>query len=65
MTMTRDEVIAEAGRRWAAACARKAALSPREAAVEAYRPGGPTVDQLEHLIRVERGLTTHGRRPAA
>jgi hypothetical protein len=54
--MTREEVIARAGRIWAQACARQAALTPREAAEEAYRPGGPSVDELERRIQAERDL---------
>jgi hypothetical protein len=53
--MTREEAIRAAGRVWAAACARQAALSPREAAEEAYRPGGLSVDEIERRIRVQRG----------
>lgn len=52
---TRAEAIAAAGRVWAAACARQAALSPREAAKEAYVPGGPSVAEIEALIREQRG----------
>lgn len=52
--MTRAEHIQAAGRIWAAACARQAALSPREAAQEAYRPGGPSVDELEARITARR-----------
>lgn len=64
MTRSRDQVIAEAGRKWAAACARQSALTPLEAAREAYRPGGPAVDELEARIRAQR-TTADGRRPAA
>lgn len=56
MTVTADEAFEEAGRIWAAGCARQAALSPREAAEEAYVPGGPSVDDIETAIRVERAL---------
>ena len=49
----RDRINA-AGRQWAAVCARQAALSPREAAEEAHRPGGPSLDNLEAQIRAER-----------
>lgn len=51
---TREEAIEAAGRVWAAACARQAALTPREAAQEAYVPGGPSVDELEARIRARR-----------
>ena len=50
----RDERLAAAGRIWAAGCARQAALSPREAAEEAYVPGGPSVDELERRIAARR-----------
>jgi hypothetical protein len=50
----REQAIAEAGRILAAGCARQAALSPREAAEEAYRPGGPSVDELERRITARR-----------
>lgn len=56
MTRTRADVIADAGRVWARACARMAALTPREQAEEAYRPGGPSVDELEARIRAQRGM---------
>lgn len=51
---TWQECLEEAGRRYAAACARQSALSPRQAAEEAHRPGGPTVDELEARIREQR-----------
>lgn len=50
----RDDHIAAAGRQWAAVCARQAALSPRQAAEEAHRPGGPSIDELEARIRAQR-----------
>jgi len=49
-----DELIAAAGRKWAEACARQAARTPREAAEAAHRPGGPSVDELEARIRAQR-----------
>jgi len=52
----RQQAISAAGRVWAAGCARQAALTPREAAEEAYVPGGPSVDELERRIRRRRGL---------
>lgn len=54
----RDEAIAGAARTWAAACARQAALSPRQAAEEAYVPGGPSVAELEARIRARREQQT-------
>jgi len=52
--MTRDECITAAARVWADTCARQAALTPRQAAIEAYQPGGPSVDELEQRIRTWR-----------
>jgi hypothetical protein len=51
---TWQECLEEAGRRYAAACARQSALSPREAAEEAWRPGGPSLEQIEADIRADR-----------
>lgn len=53
--MTTD-AIAAAGRTLADARARMDALTPREAALEAHVPGGPSVAALENRIRVARGL---------
>lgn len=36
------------------ACARRDAMTPREAAEAAYSPGGPSIDELEQLIREDR-----------
>lgn len=52
--MTYDEAVANAGRALAAARARRDALPSREAAAEAFEPGGPTVDELEHSIAAAR-----------
>ena len=54
MKRTHDELIAAAGRKWAAACARQAARTPREAAEAAHRPGGPSVDELTRRIEAQR-----------
>lgn len=54
--MTRDEAIAAAGACLAQARADQAGRSPREAAEAAYRPGGPSIDDLEAEIRADRGL---------
>lgn len=51
---TRAECIAAAGRAQAAALARREALEPHEAAVAAHRPGGPSVAEIEALIRSQR-----------
>ena len=58
MTAPSPAAIASAGRALAAGRARRDALPAREAAQEAYVPGGPTVDDLEQLIRRQRGETT-------
>ena len=51
---SREDAIAAAGRVWASVCARQDSLSPRQAAEEAYRPGGPSVDELERRIAARR-----------
>lgn len=53
---TRDEAVRDAGGVLAAALAEQDALPPRQAAERAHRPGGPSVEELEDLIRAERGL---------
>lgn len=57
MTITREDCIAAAGRALAAGRARRDSLSPRQAAEEAYVPGGPSVEQLEARIRAQRTQT--------
>lgn len=52
--MTRDECLNAAARVWADTCAREALLTPRQAAIEAHQPGGPSVDELEQQIRTWR-----------
>lgn len=52
---TREESLAAAGRAFADALARLDARDPHEAALAAYEPGGPSVEQLEAAIRAERG----------
>jgi hypothetical protein len=49
--MDRDQALTAAARAWADGCAREAALTPRQAAAEAYQPGGPSLDELEDRIR--------------
>ena len=61
--MTRDEAIGAAARVWADTCARQAALTPRQAAMEAHQPGGPSVDELEDRIRRRR--LAHAQRATA
>ena len=50
----RVQAIHGAARAWADGCVREAALTPRQAAVEAHQPGGPAVDELEQRIRAWR-----------
>lgn len=54
MSRTREESIAAAGRALADAISRRDSLSPHQAALEAYVPGGPSVDELEDRIRRRR-----------
>lgn len=66
--MTRDEAIAAAGKALAAGRAEQAQRTPREAAEAAYQPGGKSIDELEALIREQRGLPAkrrHDERGAA
>lgn len=51
---TREECITAAGRAQADALARREALDPHAAAVAAYRPGGPSVAEIEAMIRSQR-----------
>lgn len=53
---TRKQAIAAAGACLAQARADQAARSPREAAEAAWRPGGPSVNEIEDRIRQRRGL---------
>lgn len=54
MTPTRESCLEAAARALVEGCAQQDALTPRQAAEEAHRPGGPSVDELEQLIRAER-----------
>ena len=59
--MTREErrqaAIESAGRKLAASDMAQAQMTPREQAEAAWTPTSPySVDELEALIRVERGL---------
>ena len=49
-----DDCIAGAAQALQAARARREALTPRDAAREAYLPGGPSVAELETQIRRHR-----------
>jgi hypothetical protein len=53
--MTRTDAISAAGRVLARARYLLMELSPRESAMAAYVPGGPSVDDLERRIRALRG----------
>lgn len=44
--------------------ARMATLTPRQAAVEAYVPGGPSIDELETRIRALRAQPRRAVRAA-
>ena len=52
---TRAECIAAAGQVFADAIDRLNAADPHEAALAAYEPGGPSVEEIEALIRQQRG----------
>lgn len=52
--MNREQCIKAAGAALARARARRDSLPPREAAEEAWTPGGPTVDELEARIIAQR-----------
>jgi len=52
--MTRDEAITAAGRSLAASLQRLSAMTPRQVAEQAHRPGGPSVDEIERRIRARR-----------
>lgn len=52
--MKQDERYATAGRLIARARARRDSLPARDAAIEAYTPGGPSVDEIEAQIIAHR-----------
>lgn len=58
MTRTREQCIAEAGAALAAALDERDLMTPRQAALAAHRPGGPSVEELEARIRQQRGEFT-------
>lgn len=62
---TRDEAIQAAGEVLARGEAAAAQMTPRQAAEAAYTPTGPSVDELEDLIRADRGLTPIHAREAS
>lgn len=57
-----DDAIERAGRLIAAGRAEQAQRTPREAAEAAYQPGGKSIDELEDIIRTQRGLPAKHRR---
>lgn len=52
---TQAEAFAAAGRAHAEAIARLESRDPHTAALAAYEPGGPSVEEIEAEIRAERG----------
>jgi hypothetical protein len=59
---TRDQAIETAGRDFATLLRTRASMTPRELAEASWTPTSPrTVDELEDLIRVERGLEPRAR----
>lgn len=56
MSRTRQECIDAAGAALAQALAEQDELTPRQAAEAAHRPGGPSVDELEHRIAAQRAM---------
>lgn len=63
--MNRAEAIASAGAAIANGLAMRDALPPRQAAELAWTPTGPSVDELERLIRAQRANTASSLRRAA
>lgn len=55
-TMPSDAAIKNAGRTLALGRQLAASMTPRQQAEAAWTPTGPPVDELESLIRAERGL---------
>lgn len=63
---TREQAIENAGRAFADGLATCAAMTPREQAEAAWCPTAKyTVDELEDLIREQRGLTPLTRSKSA
>ncbi|MEE2050341.1 hypothetical protein [Nocardiopsis tropica] len=59
------EAAAAAGAALRAGRIARDSMSPREAAIAAQRPGGPSVDALEELIRRHRAEARAALRAAA
>lgn len=51
---TREQALYDVGRIVAAAVERIRSLTPEEAARQAYRPGGPSVEELTAKLRAMR-----------
>lgn len=49
-----DEARSSLLRTWGRASVRRDSLSPEDAALEAYTPGGPSVEDIAELIRRHR-----------
>jgi hypothetical protein len=62
---TRAEAVAAFGRTLRQARTIRDSLPPREAALLAYTPGGPSVDDLEALIRRHRAEARAALRQSA
>lgn len=62
---TQAESFAAAAEALAAMFAEQDERSPYEAAVAAWRPGGPPVDELEARIRTRRGMPVAAERDVA
>ncbi|MFJ1539365.1 hypothetical protein ACIODS_12550 [Micromonospora chalcea] len=61
----RDAAVASAGAILAHGLAMRDALPPRQAAELAWTPTGPSVDELERLIRAQRAAAAQPDRSAA
>jgi hypothetical protein len=55
--VTRAECIAAAARIYVEGCRVRDSLPVEEAARRAYTPTGPSIPELERMIRAQRGLT--------
>lgn len=51
---TRDEALTAAARIYADGLALRDSMTPADAAAAAWRPGGPSVEELEERIRAQR-----------
>lgn len=62
---TRADCIHTAAVAYLEALARQDARTPRQAAIAAWTPEGPSVDELEQRIVADRAQRARTRRPAA